>query len=222
MAKPPPVERFRISCETDVTSLGPVMSALAKVPGLIITGNELIEEVRSFARNQYTGHQIKAEDFLTDWLPDHPEFKAKEAVEHFRANGACYKALRTLSANGALRKLGEGRYSTLAAKRQPKKEKPVAGPKKERHAVNHRDFMLRTASRNHGRFNTNWMKEQFTKDDRIPGNVSPTIAVLMKKRLIKRVGDSEYVLTAKKAAPKKTDKPAMNGKAVEVEVAANG
>ena len=50
MPKQEPVERFRISCETDVTSLGPVMSALAKIPNLAITGNELITDIAKFAQ----------------------------------------------------------------------------------------------------------------------------------------------------------------------------
>jgi len=45
----------------------------------------------------------------------------------------------------------------------------------------------------------------------------------MKKKLIKRVGESEYVLAkaSGKPAPKKTDRPKLNGPA-PAEVSANG
>jgi fatty acid-binding protein DegV len=57
------------------------------------------------------------------------------------------------------------------------------------------------------------MKVQFKKDTRNPGNVSPTIAHLLKKKAIKRVGEGEYVLMSKAASPKKAE-PKTNGAAV--------
>jgi hypothetical protein len=47
------------------------------------------------------------------------------------------------------------------------------------------------------------MKKQFEADGRGSGSVSPTISALMKKKQIKRVSDSEYVLPQKAAKPKK-------------------
>jgi hypothetical protein len=216
MAKPETIERFKITCETDVQNLGPVMLALAKIEGLSVTGNELVTEVRTFKQKQ--SHAVRAEDFLVDWIADHPTFQAREAIKHFRdagrTDGAGYTALRVLVQRKLLRKLGEGRYTTTAARHQPKQAKPV------HRDVDHHTFILRAASRNHGRFSTSWMKKQFEKDGRVPGNVSPTIAALMKKKAVKRVGDSEYVLLARPAKVKKpVTKKKVNGRDPDVAAA---
>jgi hypothetical protein len=219
MAKPPPVERFRITGETDVTSLGPVMSVLAKIPGFTVTGSELVTTVRRFATNVTTpGFSTQA--WVTEWIKDHPTFKAIEVVTALKETGngdgkAVYPALTYLVKAGVLKKLGEGMYSRVDVKAisAPKKK---AKQKQEHRDVSHLDFILRAASRNHGKFNTSWMKKQFEKDGRVPGNVSPTVTKLVQRKAIKRVGDSLYELT-----PKKTDKPSVNG-AAPVEVSANG
>jgi hypothetical protein len=223
MPKQPVQQRFRISCEVDVADLGPAMVALAHIAGLTVTGSELVTDVATFKSRPKQTHDVKAEDYLIDWIADHPEFKAKEAVEHFReagrTDGACYTALRVLCERKLLRKLGEGRYSRLDAKHQPKKKNPTP----VRRDVSHPAFLLRLASRNHSRFNTAWAKTQFEKDKRSPGNVSPTIAKLMKDKQIKRVSESEYVLLQKAAKSKpgrKTPKAKTNGAAIEG--AANG
>jgi hypothetical protein len=56
MPKLEPIERFRISIETDVSNLGPIMAQLAKMDGHTITGNELITDVRRLAHNNNTGN----------------------------------------------------------------------------------------------------------------------------------------------------------------------
>ena len=123
---------------------------------------------------------------------------------------SAYHSLTKLVDDGTLKKIGEGMYSRTDVKHlaAPKKAKK---PTQDRREIDHRTFLLRTASRNHGKFTTSKMKEWFDKDGRKPGNVSPTIAALMKKKQIKRVGDSEYVLA--KASPKKAE-PKTNGAAV--------
>lgn len=225
MPKAPSIDTFKITCEVAVHNLGPAMVRLAQIEGLIVTGSELVTTVKRFTQNTHTNHHIKAEAFLEEWLKDHATFRAVEAVNHFKADGrtsgACYTALRVMSADGRLRKLGEGMYSrpnvkALAAPKQAKQAKQA------RREVPHSAFILRVASRNHGRFNTTRMKAQFEKDGRNPGTVSPTIASMMTKKQIKRVSEGEYVLL-NKAAPKKTDRPKLNGPApAEVEVPANG
>jgi len=206
MPKSQPIDRFRISCECEVSHLGQIMVQLARIEGLRVTGNELITEVHTYANRPRQTHEVRAEDFLIDWLADQREFQAKEAVKHFRqagrTDGAAYSALRELTKRKILKKHGEGRYSRLADKHQPKGLKAAKKAAKKQHDVDHRTFILRSASRNHGRFSTSWMKAQFVKDKRTPGNVSPTIAHLIKKKAIKRVGDSEYVLLQKAAKPK--------------------
>jgi hypothetical protein len=215
MAKPPPVQTFEINCEVEVHNFGPAMVALAHIEGLVVTGSKLVTTVRSFAKNA-TGFNTQA--FVREWIKEHPTFKAKEVVQAIRATGngnglAAYPALKVLVEEGALKKIGEGMYSLPGVK-------ALAAPKQAkqaRHEVPHSAFILRVASRNHGKFNTTRMKAQFEKDGRNPGTVSPTIASMMTKKQIKRVGEGEYVLL-NKAAPKKTDKTfkvKANGKASE-------
>lgn len=201
MAKPPPtIQRFRIFCEVAVPDLGPVSVALAHISGLTVTGQELITDVITFRKK--SNHDVKAEDFLIDWMADHPTFKAKEAIEHFRANGRTdgsgYTALRVLVERKLLRKLGEGQYSRIDVKHLPAPKKAKAA----RQEVSHRDFILRAASRNHGRFNLAWLKKQFVADGRTPGNASPSVTALLGHKQIKRVGNGEYVLLQKATASK--------------------
>ena len=47
-------------------------------------GFELITDVRTFAGNKL--HDVKAEDFLSEWVAEHPTFRARKAVAHFRAH----------------------------------------------------------------------------------------------------------------------------------------
>jgi hypothetical protein len=199
MAKAPPVQTFEISCEVEVQNLGPAMVALAHIEGLTVTGSKLVTTVKSFARNERSTHTVKAEDFLIDWIADHPEFQAKEAVRHFvadgRTSGACYTALRVLSEKKLLRKLGEGRYTTLAAKHQPKKAKDEPRKHKE---VGGPDFALRLMSRAHGRISSITLKKHFDADGRAASGVSGVIQKLLKAKQIKRVGEGVYELTPKK------------------------
>jgi hypothetical protein len=227
MAKEPEtVDHFRLTINRlTPQQLGVVIADLAKREIFDIRP-ELITDVVTF--NRKTSHAVKAEDFLIDWMADHPEFRARDAIAHFReagrTDGSGHTALRVLCEKKLLRKLGEGRYSAIAVKHQPKGLKAArkAAAKQTRHEVDHRTFILRTASRNHSRFNTAWMKKQFTADGRKWAAVSPTIAALLKRKLIKRVAESEYVLLekAKKAAKKK---PVTNGAFIpEVVEAAHG
>lgn len=223
MAKPETRDYFRTTIDQVPTDQLGALSTLLAYAGFESVRHELVTDVLRYKQKK-PSHDVKAEDFLIDWIADHKAFQAREAIQHFRnagrTDGAGYSSLRELVKRKLLRKLGEGRYTTVALREAPKKLKPAkaakAAPKQHvRHEVDHRTFLLRTASRNHGRFNTAWMKKQFDKDGRTPGNVSPTISALVAKKLLKRVGDSEYVLLQKAPAPKKTAKakPIGNGAA---------
>jgi hypothetical protein len=209
MPKPPPTHRFKITCEADVADLGRVMVTLAQIEGLVVTGNELVTEIRTFAKNTpgiSTG-------VIEEWIKDHPTFKAIDVVNHFRERGngnghAAYPALALLVEKGILKKLGPGNYARADVKQlAAPKPKPGRHDSQDRREVDHREFVLKLARKNHGRFNTAWMKNQFVKDDRKPSAVSPTLARLMQLKKIRRVGDSEYVL-ALKAVTRKSGKSA--------------
>jgi hypothetical protein len=216
MAKPPPEEFFEITVKCPKNLMGDTMSMLTKL-GLSDVHFNLVEATKSFTRN--ANPEVSSIDFLTAWTSEHPTFKAREAVKAFRDDGrgngsTAYHTLTALVKDGVLKKLDEGRYSRADVKALVAPKKTTKQVQVHRD-VDHRTFLLRAASRNHGRFSTSWMKAQFEKDGRIPGNVSPTIATLMKKKALKRVGDSEYVLPAK-AAPKKTEVK-TNGNAAAIE-----
>jgi len=215
MPKPPPVEYFECVCRMPVLTAGPIMAMLTKIEGLDVSAPRLVSEVRAFSKN--TRPQVGSREFLAEWIKEHPTFKAIEVVRALREAGhgngsAAYHAITSLINEGVLKKLSVGEYSRADVKHlpAPKKAKKQVQVRRD---VDHPTFLLRAASRNHGRFNTSWMKAQFEKDKRTPGNVSPTIAKLIKLRQIKRVGDSEYVLMSKAASPKKAE-PKTNGVAV--------
>ncbi len=207
MPKPPPVEYFECICRMPVLTAGPIMAQLSKMEGLDVSAPHLVTEIKTFRQNAVNTHpQVSSRDYLLEWIKDHPTFRAKEAVAHFNADGrsknSAYPVLSAAVEEGILKKLGPGEYSRADVKHlpAPKKAKKQVQVRRD---VDHPTFLLRNASRNHGRFNTSWMKAQFEKDGRKAGNVSPTIAKLMKLKQIKRVGDSEYVLMSKATAPKK-------------------
>jgi hypothetical protein len=226
MTKAPPVQTFEISCEVEVHNLGPAMVALAHIEGLTVTGSKLVTTVKSFKQNSpKTDHHIKAEDYLTTWMADHPTFRAREAVKHFKADGrtsgACYTALRVMSSDGRLRKLGEGMYQRpdiKALAKLPKLRDKKAAKPKRLHDIGGGDFALRLMSRNHGKMSSSTMKGHFEKDGRSPTGVGPVLSKLLEDKRIKRVGEGLYELT-----PKKTDKPKrLNGGEAVVEASANG
>ena len=76
------------------------------------------------------------------------------------------------------------------------------------------DVILTYARRNHGRFNTTKLIELFEAEGRERGGVYGSINRMLKRKLIKRIGDTgsgSYVLLQK--AVKKA-KPVTNGAAV--------
>lgn len=221
MPKLEAIERFRISIETDVSNLGPIMAQLAKMEGATVTGNELITDVRRFVQRDVNG--IKAQDFLAAWIKDHPTFTTSDAASAFEADGrnktSIYGALKALTEKGVLKKLTEGNYARADVKHiaAPKKKRVAKGPPKT-FDKRGEDVVLSYAKRNHGRFNTAKLVEIFEREGRARNSVYASIDALIKQRVVKRVGskgEGQYVLL-NKPAPKPKPKPiVVNGHAAE-------
>ena len=202
--KAPLNERFRISIEVDVADLGPAMVHLAAFEGLTVTGSELITDVATYKKREYSDHAIKGEDFLRTWIADHPTFRAKKAIEAFRADGrtdgAGYTALRVLVEKGELKKLGEGNYSRTDVK-------PLAAPRGTFDKPGWQ-VIVSFAKKNHGRFTSTKITELFSAEGRARNSVSTSVDRLMKDGTIKRVGEGVYALAdQKKPEKKKSKKP---------------
>jgi hypothetical protein len=200
MPKLPTVERFRLSCECEVSGLGPIIAQLTKM-GLTNLHFDLIEDVATF--KQKTNHEIKSAEFLSEWIKEHPTFKAIEACKHFEANGrtrgSAYPALAELTEAGVLKKLEPGHYARSDVKQiAPPKGKATpakpAAPDRTRYAVSNPDLIIRLAKRRKGPITSKQLKEAFAKDGRPPSSVSPALADLVEKKKIKRIGDGEYQL----------------------------
>jgi hypothetical protein len=211
MAKSQPIDRFRISCECEVSHLGQIMVQLARIEGLRVTGNELITEINSYATKR--AHEVAGATLLTAWISDHPSFKALEAVRHFEEDGrhksSAYAALGQLVETGVLKKLDQaGHYARTDIK-------AIAPPKNTRKTFdrNAEDVILTYARRNHGRFNTARLVEMFLEEGRARNSLYASIDHLMKQKLVKRVGEAgsgQYALLAKaskKASKSKPKKP---------------
>ena len=221
MPKPPPVEYFMLRAPTPKELLGEAVAALTKI-GLTEVNFDLMTDVPAFASR--TNHTIKAEAFLEQWMADHPTFRAVEAIRAFKADGrtpgAGYTALRVMSADGRLTKLGEGMYSLpgvkqiAAPKKSTAKQTEKAKPKITRvhHDVDHREFILRYARQHNGRFSLAKIRDYFEKHNRKSSSVGGAINVLKERKLIKLLGDGEYVLLSKAMAAKPQPEPAkLNG-----------
>jgi hypothetical protein len=206
MPKPPPEQRFRISCEVGVADLGPAMVDLAQIKGLTVTGNELITDVRTYNKRP----EIASQDLLAEWIKDHPTFKAREACQYFedngRTKGSAYPAMGVLVDKGVLKKLGDGNYARTDVKHieAPRKTRVAKGPPKI-FSRRGEDVILTYAKRNHGRVNTHKLIDLFEEEGRARNSVYACINALLRDKLVKRVGDSgsgQYVLLAKAAKTK--------------------
>jgi hypothetical protein len=197
MPKEPPVERFRISCDVEAEKLGPTVAQLTKL-GLSNVQFELIEDIKTFGKR--TNHEVSSQDFLAEWIKDHPTFKAREACQYFEDNGrtksATYPALGVLVEKKILRKLGEGNYQRTDVKHLegPKKKPKDPRASQNRYEVPHADFILKIGRQNHGRLSAAKVKDRFVKDGRNPDSVSNAIHSLVERKHIKRVSEGEYVL----------------------------
>ena len=234
MPKTETVERFKVTAEVGVADFGPAMVLLAQIPGLKVTGSELVTDVRAFGRRNIP--EISGIEFLRTWIADHPTFRALDAVKHFEADGrsgsVTYPSMKALVKEGVLKKLGPGQYSRADIKHiePPKKKKRVASEPRKQFDKRGEDVILTYARRNHGRLNTTKLIELFEKEGRARNSVYASINGLLQEKLVKRVGESgsgQYVLLTKsekkKAAPKKAaPKPVVNGSALHIEDASHG
>lgn len=220
MAKPPPLEYFEVTVRCPKELLGDLMTDINK-RGLQDVKFDLVTAVPTFRRNaEYSNHHTKAEAFLEEWIKDHPTFRAIEAIKHFKADGrtpgAGYTALRVLSADGRLNKLGEGMYSVPGVKALPAPKKVKAAKKRQHHPdVPAGEFTLRLMSRAHGKISSGTLKSHFAKDGRAPTGVGPVLRKLMAAKKIKQLGEGMYELMLKKS-----ERP-TNGAAV-VDAATSG
>jgi hypothetical protein len=147
MAKQPIQQRFRISCEVDVADLGPVMVALAHIEGLVVTGSELVTDVRRYKQSvkkeavseplpsekPYRRFDTRAEDvILTYARRNHGKFTTNELVQVFAAEGrarnSLYATIDALMKSRLVKRTGKGRYALLqkAAKSKPGRKAPKA------------------------------------------------------------------------------------------------
>lgn len=203
--------------------LGVVIADLAKRDIVDITP-ELITDVATFKTKAANGEII---ELLTAWTAEHPTFAAIEAVRYFESIGrqgtSVYNVLGKLVEAGVLAKSGPGMYRRADVKQLagPKPEKkPHAKPNRDAFEINHREFILRYARKNHGRFSVTKLRELFAANKRKPASIGGAVDMLKQRKLIKPMGDGEYVLlkAAAKPAPKK--KPPANGAADHIETPA--
>jgi hypothetical protein len=188
---------FRFRCA--VGDAGHFIALLTKA-GVQQISHELITEVASF--RQRTAHDMKAEDFLTAWIADHPTFRAKEAIKAFRADGRTdgsgYTALRMLADNGKLKKLGEGNYARTDVKHiaGPKDKNPKGETTQNKYAVPNPAYIMRLAKRRKdGIITSAQIKGFFEKDGRAKTSVGPALATLLDQKTMTRIGEGQYQIT---------------------------
>lgn len=224
---PPVIERFRITCDVEPEQLGNAVAQLTKM-GLQNIHFDLVTETVTF--NRRTQYEVNGTDFLRAWIADHATFAAKDAVAHFEANGrtnaAAYYALKKLIEDKVLKKLDGSNYarSDVKAISAPKAEKK-AKPKtieRERHAVDHREFILNYMRQHNGKAVRARLLTYFDLHGRKSSSVGGALNVLMQRKLIRSAGEGEYQLTAKarpetaKETTKAEPPPKTNGNGAHV------
>ena len=207
MPKPPPTRNhFRLHVDVTVAGYGRVREALAALDEDVINvEDELVTTIAAYRQKQT--HEVSAEAFLREWIKDHPTFAASEAVaycrEAGRTNGAGYAALRVLVEKKELKKLGPGNYqrADVKALAAPKK---AAKHTRERHEVDHREFILRYARAHGGRISRAKLIAYFEAHDRKASSVGAALNILIGRKMLKQLGDGEYILLVKGGAKRQT------------------
>jgi hypothetical protein len=122
-----PSERFRISCEVDVGNLGPAMVRLAQIEGLVVTGSELITDVRAYAKNKpkkkrkvvvrKTFDKNASEVILTHAKRNHCKFNTRQLIKTFetqgRARNSIYATLDAMMKDKIVKRVDKGEYVLL-------------------------------------------------------------------------------------------------------------
>jgi hypothetical protein len=239
-------EFFRLTVNRLPPSLlGDVMADLVK-RGITEISHELVTEALTFKNNKQ--HETTGAELLEPWTVENPTFRARDVAkffqEHGRTGAGSHFAIKSLVEKGVLRKLDEnGHYARTdvkaieGPKAKKKKDKP-AKIERERHEIDHREFILRYMRQHGGRASRQKLMAYFEAHDRKPTSVGGALNMLIQKKMLKQLGEGEYVLLTKggakpapkKIAPKKTAPKKSNGNgshivetpAVAPEVMTNG
>lgn len=194
-----------IEATVDEGLAGKMLSALTRW-GINDATYEVVTDVHTFAQKKV--YEVKAEDFMRAWMQDHPTFGAIEAVKHFRedgrTDGSAYTSLRTLVEKRELRKTSPGHYQRADVK-AIEAGKHIA---RERHDVDHREFILRYARSHGGRASRQKLLAYFEQHGRKATSVGGALNVLIAGKMMKSLGEGEYLLLAKggaKSPAKKTN-----------------
>lgn len=224
MAKTPTVERFRlvIEREFEAQELGGAIANLTRL-GFDNVRFELITDVLAFRTK--TQHAIKAADFLSAWIAEHPTFSMREVSAHFKADGrtasAAYYALKMLTDQRVIKRLDDdGHYSRADVKHIEAPTKAAKSAKRTRQIfeVDHREFILRYMRSHGGRTSTTKLREYFTAHKRNPNSVSGALNKLVERKQLKLLGDGAYLLLAKGGMKPKPKPVKSNGNGLHVEI----
>lgn len=210
MAKPPPVERFRVHCEVEEAQLGSIVAIFTKM-GLTGVGYELITDIRTYRKNHMPAPGHSARDILAPWIQTHPTFKAIEAAQFLEANGstqnAVYPALKKFCEQKILKALGGGNYQRTDVKaiaapktktvKKAAKKKPAKHPAQTRYEISHIDTIMQYANKHQGKFTAQDLRTHFENQRRPADSAGSALNKLMKQQRIKRVGDGMYEVTSK-------------------------
>jgi len=234
MAKQPEQrDHFKLVVDNiEPAQLGEIVAALAKIGPNLDVRPELVTSVINYKTRNTP--EVTASSFIDEWSKQHPTFQQRDLLkamkEDGRTPGAVYYGIRMLIEKGVLKKLDDnGNYTRADVKHieAPKKEKTKPKPKitRDNFDVDHREFILRYARQHNGRFNLAKLRAHFEAHKRKPTSVGGAIHVLQQRKLIKPLGEGEFVLLSKggakpaekKAAPKPTAAPKPNGVGAHVE-----
>jgi hypothetical protein len=232
------IDRFRIIAEAAAAEMGPIIAQLSRM-GLTNISFELITDVVNFKQN--VKHDVTATDFLAGWLAEHPTFSQKDVTKMFKENGrtsaAGYYAMKQLNEAHVIKKLDDnGNYSRADVKHIEAPKEKAAKPAKEQkpepkrvmHEVDHREFILRYMRSHGGRASAPKLRDYFTKHQRKTTSVGGALNWLARTKMIKLLGEGEYLLLTKGGAksPAKTpakEEPKLNGAVPQTETeATNG
>jgi hypothetical protein len=221
MAKQPEIhDHFTITIRNIPPILyGDVVADLAK-RGITDFHHELVTDVVTFKNNKQ--HATTGAELLEPWTVENPTFTSKAAGAFFKENGrtnaGLYFALNKLIEKGTLKRLGDKNYARndVKAIAGPKPKKTTAAKiAREYHDVDHREFILRYARSHGGRISRHKLTAHFEAHGRKPASVGGALNTLVHRKMIKQLGEGEYVLLAKSGAkPTPVKKPAPKKKAV--------
>lgn len=196
MAKAPDtIERFRIHADISQERVGGVLALLTKL-GVDNIGFDLITDVQTFRHNgarKDTGST--SERVATEWVKDHPTFKAKLLVEHFEAHGrsanAAYGALKSMVGHGFLKPLGDGNYQRADIQSLDAPAKGKRAATHPRYDVSNRDIIQKFVGRRQ-KFAFSELGAYFEANGRPRSSASGLVSTMTSDGIFKSLGDSQY------------------------------